>query len=173
MITAKINLSAFMHSVVERHLACLAQTTPPKLPRRSIKRRLVHMKKEDPGGQPMSHLLPYNQKEGKKRVPTPLGCRPPRLLRRGAFQNLARQRPTSPANADAATLPPLMCPAPARREVCPSDGRAVQQDELEAVTGAFAGYLDAYSRLSLSLFGRWALPLPLPSLLLSTFTQPL
>lgn len=66
-----------------------------------------------------------------------------------------------------------MCPAPARREVCPSDGRAVQQDELEAVTGAFAGYLDAYSRLSLSLFGRWALPLPLPSLLLSTFTQPL
>ena len=35
MITAKINLSPFMHSVVERHLACLAQTPPPKLPRRS------------------------------------------------------------------------------------------------------------------------------------------
>ena len=107
-------------------------------------------------------------------MPTPLGCRPPRPLRRGRFKTWHGNVP-SPANADAATLtpPPLMCPAPARREVCPSDGRAVQQDELEAVTGAFAGYLDAYSRLSLSLFGRWALPLPLPSLLLSTFTQPL
>lgn len=105
-------------------------------------------------------------------MPTPLGCRPPRPLAAGRFKTWHGNVP-SPANADAATLPPLMCPAPARREVCPSDGRAVQQDELEAVTGAFAGYLDAYSRLSLSLFGRWALPLPLPSLLLSTFTQPL
>ena len=66
-----------MHSVVERHLACLAQTPPPKLPRRSIKRRLVHMKKEDPGGQPMSHLLPYNQKEGKKTRADASGLPPP------------------------------------------------------------------------------------------------
>lgn len=107
-------------------------------------------------------------------MPTPLGCRPPLPSPLGVSK-LGTATSHRPANADAATLtpPPLMCPAPARREVCPSDGRAVQQDELEAVTGAFAGYLDAYSRLSLSLFGRWALPLPLPSLLLSTFTQPL
>ena len=40
MITA-LTLSPFMHSVVERHLACLAQTPPPT----PVKRRLVHMKR--------------------------------------------------------------------------------------------------------------------------------
>ena len=119
--------------------------------------------------------MPYNQKVGYDDACRRLWAAAPRSLRRCERFKTWHGNVPSPANADAATLtpPPLMCPAPARREVCPSDGRAVQQDELEAVTGAFAGYLDAYSRLSLSLFGRWALPLPLPSLLLSTFTQPL